>query len=428
MSHSDTTPRTLTADQLRAAFNEVGGQARPDYLPDIVAQAGRTRQRPAWTFLERWLPMDIAVRRQGVPRAVLVFAVLALLMTLLVATVAFIGSRPSPPPLGAATNGLLAFASDGDIVVVEPDGTGRRTLIAGNGNVGGLSYSPNGERLAYWFDATGGGASDLIVVDAVGSNPVTIASGIRDVTGPPQPAWSPDGSTIAFSAGTPQPDASPCPGVGYQNGDFCTSRIFLAAADGSGARQIGDPEMDARSPDWSLDGSTIAFGGGNASPAVGVHLYLMDADGSNVRQLSDVVGSDWAFVKVDWSHDGTKVVGQAGAAGDITNWDIWVINADGSDATNVGAYPQGIDEVLPSWAPDRDALTWATADGIVLRDEGDDPVELPGEAGNLWSPDGRLLYGATDAGIVVTDLDGTVKMTVEGPAGDAAWQPLFHQP
>ena len=142
MSHSDTTPRTLTADRLGAAFNEVGGQARPDYLPDIVAQAGRTRQRPAWTFLERWLPMDIAVRRQGVPRAVLVFAVLALLMTLLVATVAFIGTRPSQPPLAAATNGLIAFASGGDIVVVEPDGSGRRTLISGAWEVGGTGVLP----------------------------------------------------------------------------------------------------------------------------------------------------------------------------------------------------------------------------------------------------------------------------------------------
>ena len=87
MSRQDAQLRSLSADRLSAAFNEVGGQARPDYLPDIVAQAGRTRQRPAWTFLERWLPMDIAVRRQGVPRAVLAFAVLALLITLLVATV-----------------------------------------------------------------------------------------------------------------------------------------------------------------------------------------------------------------------------------------------------------------------------------------------------------------------------------------------------
>ena len=192
----------------------------------------------------------------------------------------------------------------------------------------------------------------------------------------------------------------------------------MAAADGSGARQIGDPELDARSPDWSPDGSTIAFGGGGASPSVGVHLYLMDADGSNVRQLSDVVGSDWAFVRVDWSHDGTKIVGQAGAADNIANWDIWVINADGSGATNVGAHPQGVDEVIPSWAPDRDALAWWRGRHRPPGGRGR-AGRAPGRTGAaVWSPDGQLLYGTTDAGIVVMDLDGTVQMTVEGPAGD----------
>src|SRR4029078_5437419 len=128
---------------------------------------------------------------------------------------------------------------------------------------------------------------------------------------------------------------------------------------------------------WSPDGSTIAFGGGNANPNVGVHLYLMDADGRDVRQLSNVVGSDWEFIRLDWSNDGTKIVGQAGAADNISDWDIWVISADGSDATNVGAHPQGIDEVLPSWAPDRDALAW-WANGVVLQEEGAAPVDFPG--------------------------------------------------
>jgi WD40-like Beta Propeller Repeat len=422
MSHSDTTPRTFTADRLDAAFNEVGGQARPDYLPDIVAQAGRTRQRPAWTFLERWLPMDIAVRRQGVPRAVLVFAVLALLITLLVATVVFIGARPSQPPLGAATNGLIAFGSGADINVVEPDGTGRRTLISGPWQLGGMAFSPDGRRLAYWSKALAGGMWDLTVVDADGGSPVIVASGVSVASDPSQPAWSPNGATIAYSASTPQFDGSVC--QSGQNGSFCTSRIFLAAVDGSGARQVGDPDLDARSPDWSPDGSTIAFGGGNASPSVGVHLYLMDADGSDVRQVSDVVGGGWAFVRVDWSHDGSKIVGQAGAADDIANLDIWVINADGSGATNVGAYPQGIDEVIPSWAPDRDALAW-WADGIVLLEEGADPVDFPQDMVPEWSPDGQLLAGTSDAGVVVMDLDGTVQMTVDGPAAGMAWQPLF---
>jgi Tol biopolymer transport system component len=251
---------------------------------------------------------------------------------------------------------------------------------------------------------------------------VIVAEGVSVVSDPSLPSWSPDGATITYSAFSDQADASSC--ARYGNGDFCGSRIFAAPADGSGTHQIGDPALDARSPDWSPDGSTIAFGGGNATPTIGVHLYLMDADGSNVRQLSDVVGSDWAFVRVDWSHDGTKIVGQAGAADDISNWDIWVIKADGSGATNVGAYPQGMDEIIPSWAPDRDALAW-WAGVIVLLEEGANPVEVPGPTGvPVWSPDGKLFVATTDTGLVVVDLAGVVQMNLEGPAGDIAWQPL----
>ena len=420
MTQSDATPRTLTAERLTSALDEVGGQARPDYLTDIVVQAGRTRQRPAWTFLERWLPMDIAVRRQGVPRAVLALAILALLLTLLVATVAFIGTRPAPPPL-MATNGLLAFASGGDIVVVEPGGTGRRTLIGGLGNVAGLAYSPNGERLAYWSDATGGGAADLVVVDADGSNPVTIASGIRAVTGPPQLAWSPDVSTIAYSAKVPQSEEPSC--TVAPDPDFCASRIFLAAVDGTGVRQVGDTGLNARSPSWSPDGSTIAFGEGNASAEIGVSLYLMNADGSNVRQVSDVRGDGWAFVQIDWSRDGTKIAGTGSATDNAGEWDIWVINADGSGATNVGTTDDS-DELFPMWAPDRDALAW-WRNGVIILEEGGDPVAFPGGT-PVWSPDGKLIATATDSEIIVTDLDGTVQMTVEGTANPPlAWQPLF---
>jgi hypothetical protein len=420
MNPSDATPRTLTTERLTIALDEVGGPARPGYLPDIVAQASRTRQRPAWTFLERWLPMDIAARRQGVPRAMLVLAALALLLALLVASVLFIGARPTRPALAGATNGLIAFASGTDIVVVEPDGTGRRTLLGGGGAIGGMAYSPNGGRLAYWSQAIAGGPSDLVVVDADGSDPVTVASDVLEVTSS-HLAWSPDGATIAYSGRTAPLDPS-CPTIG--NGDFCGSRIFVASADGSGTRQLGDPDLDARSPDWSPDGSTIAFGGGNASPAIGVRLYLMDAAGSNVRQLSDVRGSDWAFIRVDWSRDGTMIAGQAGAADNIGEWDIWIIDADGSGATNVGAHAGG-DEIIPSWAPDRDALAWWW-NGIVLLEDGAAPVDLPGPDGGppLWSPNGKLLATTTDAGLVVMDLAGAVQFTVDVATGDMAWQAL----
>jgi Tol biopolymer transport system component len=372
--------------------------------------------------------MDIAARREGVPRAVLVFAVLALLLALLVGTLAFIGAQPTRPAIpGTARNGLIAIASGGNIVVAEPDGSGRRTLVSGGDEKGAMTFSPSGDRLAYWSQTSTAGPWALVVVDGDGSNPVTVASGILEPTGV-GPSWSADETAIAYSARTAPAQDSRCMGHGSQNGDFCTSRIFLAATDGSGSRQIGDPDMDARSPDFSPDGRTIAFGGGNATVGVGVHLYLMDADGSNVRQLSDVVGTDWAFVRVDWSHDGSLITGQASAAGNIGEWDIWIIPTDGSPPTNVGAHTGG-DEVLPSWAPDRDALVW-NWDGkeLVLREGGSGPIDLPVDVSMLlpvWSPDGRLIAGTSSGDVAIFDLDGNVVATVTGPANGVAWQPVF---
>jgi TolB protein len=421
MTHSDSTPRIVSASRLGAALDEVGGPAGVNYLPDIVAQAGRTRQRPAWTFLERWLPMDIAVPRDGVPRTVFLVAALAMLLALLVATVAIIGSLQAPKPLTGAANGQLAFASGGNINVVEPDGSARRILVSGAYELGGMAYSPDGRRLAYWSRAVAGGTWDLIVVDSGGGSPVTLASGVSEVTGW-YPAWTPDGTKIAYSARTTPRAGGPTCQV--FDGDFCTSRIFLAAVDGSGARQIGDPALDARSPDWSPNGSTIAFGGGNASPTIGVHLYVMDGDGSNVRQLSDVIGAGWTFVRVDWSHDGTKIAGQAMDTGSIAEWDIWIIPLDGSAPTDVGAHTGG-DEKLPSWAPDRDALAWSW-NNMVLLEQGADPLDLPGTGAPQWSPDGKLLATTTAGGIHVMDLHGASHWSVAGTFGDPTWQPVYH--
>jgi Tol biopolymer transport system component len=372
--------------------------------------------------------MDIAARREGVPRAVLVFAVLALLLALLVGTLAFIGTQPTRPAIpGTARNGLIAIASGGNIVVAEPDGSGRRTLVSGGDAKGAMTFSPSGARLAYWSQASTGGPWDLVVVDVDGSNPVTVASGMLEVTGV-GPSWSPDEKTIAYSARTAPPGASTCSGDGSQVGDFCSSRIFLASVDGSGTRQVGDPELDARSPDFAPDGSTIAFGGGNATYGVNVRLYLMNADGSNVRQLSDVVGTTWAFVRVDWSHDGSKITAQASAAENLAEWDIWIIPVDGSAPTNVGAHTGG-DEVLPSWAPDRDALVW-NWDGreLVLREDDSGPIDISVGVSALipvWSPDGRLLAGSNGGDVTIFDLDGNVVATVAGPANGVAWQPVF---
>jgi Tol biopolymer transport system component len=366
--------------------------------------------------------MSIAIRREAMPRAAILIAVVLLLIALIATAVALTGSPTRPPAPLVVTNGMIAFTSGSNIEAVQPDGTGRRVLVSSGTEVNNMSFSPDGRRFAYFVK--NGANWDLIVADADGSHSIRVASGAYLDTSIPE--WSPDGTRIAYSASTSPTGAAPsCAGFGTQNGDFCYSRIFVAQADGSGAHQIGDPTLDARGVSWSPDGSTIAFGGGNATPGINVRLYVMNSDGTNVRTLGSVRGTDWAFVQTDWSHDGSKIVGQASAADDINEWDIWVIDAKTGEGTNVGA-KVGVDEIIPSWAPDRDALVWM-ADGIILREAGAAPIDLqvPSAGIPFWSPDGRLLSSVSDAGdLVVNDLRGDVKFRIAGASDKPAWQGL----
>jgi Tol biopolymer transport system component len=423
MNRSDPQHRPFTADRLGAALDEVGAVARPDYLDDIVARAQDTRQRPTWTFPERWLPMSVAVRRERIPRTVL-FALLLLLLVAAFATTVMLTGSPTrlPAPL-VVTNGEIAFTSGNDIVAVRPDGSGRHVVVPGSPQESGASFSGDGGRMAYWRQ--NGAVQDLVVADADGSRPTTIASGVIEPTGSGI-VWSPDGTRVAYSSRTVSSSTpTACPGFGTQNGDFCSSRIFVAPVDGSGTHQVGDQTLDARSPAWSPDSSTIAFGGGNATPGQSLRLYLMNADGSNVRQFSTVRGTDWAFVRTDWSHDGSKIATQASAANNLDQWDIWVIDAKTGAATDV-ATQVGADDIFPVWASDRDALAWA-GNGLFLKEPGGQAVDVqPSGTLPYWSPDGKLIASITnDDKLEVSDLHGTVMFTADGATDNKlSWQAI----
>ena len=97
----------------------------PDYRDEVVAGAVRHRQRPAWTFPGRWIPMaDIASRPAfgaSIPWRAVGLA-LVLIALLVAAAVAISGSRqiPVPEPFGLARNGAIAWYADGDIYTADP--------------------------------------------------------------------------------------------------------------------------------------------------------------------------------------------------------------------------------------------------------------------------------------------------------------------
>ncbi len=97
----------------------------PDYRDEVVADAVRHRQRPAWTFPGRWLPMaDITSRpafAASLPWRAIGLA-LVLIAVLLAAAVAISGTQqtPVPAPFGLARNGVIAWYADGDIYTADP--------------------------------------------------------------------------------------------------------------------------------------------------------------------------------------------------------------------------------------------------------------------------------------------------------------------
>jgi hypothetical protein len=194
------------------------------------------------------------------------------------------GSAESYDPAWSPDGTRIAFASNrtgnGDIYVMDADGGNVTRLTGPNTSApftsrrfeGSPAWSPDGLRIAFVADlgdATdvpeSGGNVEIFVMDADGSNvtPVT-----NNPEGDWDPAWSPDGSRIAFHGSRGE----------------TSSEIYVVRPDGSGlTRLTEDPGRDIQ-PAWSPDGSRIVFAS-DRDGALG--LFVMDADGSNVVPLTD---------------------------------------------------------------------------------------------------------------------------------------------
>lgn len=120
------------------------------------------------------------------------------------------------------------------------------------------------------------------------------------------PAWSPDGKQIAFVSNRP---------IENGEGQF----IYIMNSDGSDLRQL-TIETDSKFPDWSHDGKAITY------TAYG-DIFVIKADGSapSVNLTSSLVED----TQSTWSNDGNQI---AFLSGEDNNWNIFVMNADGSNS------------------------------------------------------------------------------------------------
>jgi Tol biopolymer transport system component len=260
-------------------------------------------------------------------------------------------------PAGAQTapDGRIAFHShksaDGDIYVVNPDGTGEINVTGdqppGEGHDDqGADWSPDGTQLAFTrYRFTEGSDVHVISPDGSGLRAVTEEEGTfeRPILNS-QPDWSPDGSRFAFTSD--------------REGNL---EIWQIEVDGTDPIQLTSTAPPARNiqPAWSPDGSKIAFVSTQAGN--GQDLWVMDADGSNPVNLTTVPDYNTNYWHPTWSPDGSKLAfTKSSRTLNGETWvdqnDIWMSNADGSGAVNLTDSPES--EYTPSFSPDGSQLSF----------------------------------------------------------------------
>ena len=144
-------------------------------------------------------------------------------------------------------------------------------------------------------------------------------------------------------------------------------------------------------PRWRSDGRKIAF---ESNRAGGSNIFIADADGSNVQQVTFTNDA----TSPAWHPDGSQIVYQRNIPGLF--FEVYKINVDGTGATPLASHPA--EDSLPFWNPDGTLIAFGSrradpAGDIHLMDSfGNNvspPLGVPGveDSWPNWSPDGSQL-------------------------------------
>jgi Tol biopolymer transport system component len=249
---------------------------------------------------------------------------------------------PSPQPTilssPVAPAGKIAFSFWNlgrevyEIQIINADGTGGYILT--EDSVGEPAFSPDSQRVAFrsWEGHRGIAHRNLD-----GRDQQVVSYHHEDSW----PDWSPDGKYIVYAS---QKEADR------------TWRLYVADALGREDNVLKHKDgqvVYGEDPAWSPDGSKIVYRGHDARMD-NRGLYVINNDGSNVRQLTD----DPSDTSPDWSPKRDQIAFMSHRSG---NWDLYVMGGDASGLRPLATDPSN--EGVPCWSPDGDRIAFISDRG-----------------------------------------------------------------
>lgn len=279
----------------------------------------------------------------------------------------------------------IAFVSNRDgnseIYVMDGHGKNLRNLTNNLNTDRDPAWSPDGREVvfsSFRHGDIGHGKSAIYVMRADGKN-------VRRLTNNPngagQPTWSPDNHQIAFSS------------YRYYAGDS-GPQIYIMQADGTDLRKLTNHSALDYRPAWSPDGRSIAFQSDrNRLVWLDDDIYLMDANGKNIRNLTKHPGRDR---HPTWSPDGRQIAFASVRVGDFGdenldagNYDIYLMDAEGTNVRRLTK--DSSDEILPAWSPNGQKIVFSSNregnfDIYMINADGTNLRQLTNHPARDWGP------------------------------------------
>jgi Tol biopolymer transport system component len=220
-----------------------------------------------------------------------------------------------------------------------------------------------------------------------------------------EPAWSPDGTQIAFTSRRDGP-----------------RHVFVMRADGSGTRRLTSTKADDEHPTWSPTGNELAFGRAG-------DIFVMTADGTKVHRLGNDLAEE---TDPAWSPNG-RWVAYARRTPGTTIREIWLMHPDGSGRHQVTH--RKVSSQAPAWSPNGRQIVFSSEvhPGIyaiyTVGLDGKAPRQLStsvvaGAFTPSWSPDGKEIAFMSDGSIYTVTLIGSQKQLTKGTNDSSpVWRP-----